>query len=61
MSGKRGAESYLTKDDVSSPRMGGGPDESVDPVQRATAAQLANRKYVLFLLLVDAMRVGQNK
>ncbi|KAE9974010.1 hypothetical protein EG328_004070 [Venturia inaequalis] len=45
MSVKRGAESYLTKDDVSGPRMHqGGPDDRSDPVKRATAAQLANRK-----------------
>lgn len=42
---KRGAERYLTKDDVSDPRMQeGGPDDRSDPVKRATAAQLANRK-----------------
>ncbi|QDS71071.1 hypothetical protein FKW77_008838 [Venturia effusa] len=42
---KRGAESYLTKDDANDPRMDqGGPDSAVDPVKRATAAQLAARK-----------------
>lgn len=45
MSVKRGAERYLTKDDVSDPKMSeGGPDDKADPVKRATAAQLANRR-----------------